>query len=112
MTTFIRLTLITSFITLTACAGLSKDNTNASALITSPESTPEAVKVRDFNLEKDTLYDLIVAEVAAVTAHKNIHVALAVAQSEMGPLIKGAMNPHFKKATPTLVLSLLRRARH
>lgn len=45
-----------------------------------------------------TKQEKIVAEVAAVTAHKNIHVALAVAQSEMGPLIKGAMNPHFKKS--------------
>jgi hypothetical protein len=29
--------------------------------------------------------------------HKNIFVALAAAQSEMGPAIKNAMNPHFKK---------------
>ena len=28
--------------------------------------------------------------------HKNIHVALAVAQAEMGPVVKGATNPHFK----------------
>lgn len=35
--------------------------------------------------------------VAAIPAHKNIHVALAAAQAEMAPLIKGAVNPHFKK---------------
>lgn len=28
--------------------------------------------------------------------HKNIHVALAAAQSQMAPLVKGAVNPHFK----------------
>lgn len=28
--------------------------------------------------------------------HKNVYVALAAAQSEMGPLVKGANNPHFK----------------
>ena len=28
--------------------------------------------------------------------HKNIHVALAAAQMEMGPVVKGATNPHFK----------------
>lgn len=30
------------------------------------------------------------------TSHKNVYVALAAAQSQMGPLIKGAENPHFK----------------
>lgn len=28
--------------------------------------------------------------------HKNVHVALVAAQSEMGPLVKGSNNPHFK----------------
>lgn len=28
--------------------------------------------------------------------HKNVYTALAAAQAEMGPLIKGANNPHFK----------------
>jgi len=28
--------------------------------------------------------------------HKNIYIALAAAQSEMGPLVKGSNNPHFK----------------
>ena len=28
--------------------------------------------------------------------HKNVYVALAAAQSEMGPLVKGSNNPHFK----------------
>jgi ERF superfamily len=35
-------------------------------------------------------------EVKAAT-HKNVYVALAAAQSEMGPLIKGTDNPAFKK---------------
>lgn len=29
--------------------------------------------------------------------HKNVYVALMAAQAEMGPLIKGEKNPHFKK---------------
>jgi hypothetical protein len=28
--------------------------------------------------------------------HKNVHVALAHAQAEMGPVVKGSVNPHFK----------------
>jgi len=36
-------------------------------------------------------------EKITVPSHKNIHVALAAAQLEMGPLVKGAVNPHFKK---------------
>ena len=31
-----------------------------------------------------------------IPAHKNVYTALAAAQAEMGPLIKGANNPHFK----------------
>lgn len=31
-----------------------------------------------------------------VPAHPNVHVALAAAQAEMGPLLKGELNPHFK----------------
>lgn len=31
-----------------------------------------------------------------MTQHKNIYIALAAAQSEMGPVVKGATNPHFK----------------
>lgn len=34
---------------------------------------------------------------SVTTIHKNVYVALAAAQSEMGPLVKGATNPHFKK---------------
>ena len=30
------------------------------------------------------------------TKHKNIYMALAAAQSQMGPVFKGAVNPHFK----------------
>ena len=32
----------------------------------------------------------------ASTEHKNVHVALAAAQAEMGKLIKDSVNPHFK----------------
>ena len=32
----------------------------------------------------------------ADTKHKNIYMALAAAQSQMGPVLKGAVNPHFK----------------
>lgn len=36
-------------------------------------------------------------EKITIPSHKNIHVALAAAQMEMAPLVKGAVNPHFKK---------------
>lgn len=32
----------------------------------------------------------------ASVVHKNVYAALAAAQSEMGPLVKGSYNPHFK----------------
>ena len=31
-----------------------------------------------------------------MTTHKNIYIALAAAQTEMGPVVKGAVNPHFR----------------
>ena len=31
-----------------------------------------------------------------MTQHKNIYVALSAAQSDMGPVVKGAVNPHFR----------------
>lgn len=31
-----------------------------------------------------------------MTTHKNIYIALASAQAEMGPVVKGAVNPHFR----------------
>lgn len=34
--------------------------------------------------------------------HKNVFTALAAAQGEMGPLVKGATNPHFKSRYATL----------
>lgn len=37
-----------------------------------------------------------VEERTAAPVHANVHVALAAAQSEMGALIKGETNPHFK----------------
>jgi len=31
-----------------------------------------------------------------MTEHKNIYIALSAAQAEMGPVVKGAVNPHFR----------------
>jgi len=31
-----------------------------------------------------------------MTTHKNIYIALSAAQTEMGPVVKGAVNPHFR----------------
>lgn len=31
-----------------------------------------------------------------IAAHKNVYVALAAAQQDMGPLVKGSKNPHYK----------------
>lgn len=31
-----------------------------------------------------------------MSAHKNIYIALSAAQAEMGPVVKGAINPHFR----------------
>ncbi len=31
-----------------------------------------------------------------MSEHKNIYIALAAAQTEMGPVVKGAVNPHFR----------------
>ena len=37
-----------------------------------------------------------------MNAHKNVFTALTAAQGEMGPLVKGAVNPHFKSRYATL----------
>lgn len=37
-----------------------------------------------------------------MNAHKNVFTALVAAQGEMGPLVKGAVNPHFKSRYATL----------
>lgn len=37
-----------------------------------------------------------------MTAHKNVFTALTAAQGEMGPLVKGAVNPHFRSRYATL----------
>lgn len=37
-----------------------------------------------------------------MSAHKNVFTALTAAQGEMGPLVKGAVNPHFNKRYATL----------
>jgi len=31
-----------------------------------------------------------------MSAHKNVYIALSAAQAEMGPVVKGAVNPHFR----------------
>jgi hypothetical protein len=36
------------------------------------------------------------AIIEAIAAHKNVYVALAAAQQDMGPLVKGSKNPHYK----------------
>jgi tetratricopeptide (TPR) repeat protein len=58
-------------------------------------STTEASKVRDFNLDKDTLYDLIVAEVAAQRNHFNITLVNYILQARITrdpEIIKRAIN--------------------
>jgi len=40
--------------------------------------------------------EIIQAEAEKQATHKNVYTALAAAQAQMGPLIKGASNPHFK----------------
>ena len=40
--------------------------------------------------------EIIQAEAEKQVSHKNVYMALAAAQAQMGPLIKGASNPHFK----------------
>ena len=37
-----------------------------------------------------------------MSAHKNVFTALTAAQGEMGPLVKGAVNPHFRSRYATL----------
>lgn len=37
-----------------------------------------------------------ITKTEATVAHKNVYVALAAAQAEMGPLVKGSVNPAFK----------------
>lgn len=35
-------------------------------------------------------------DIETIAAHKNVYVALAAAQQDMGPLVKGSKNPHYK----------------
>ena len=99
MNTLTRLILISTFFTLTACAGLFKTNTpdatRSEKPIASISTTAEPIKVRDFNLEKDTLYDLIVAEVAAQRNQFNITLVNYILQARITrdpEIIKRAIN--------------------
>jgi tetratricopeptide (TPR) repeat protein len=99
LNTLTRLILASTFFTLTACTGLLKistPDTSPSKLASTPNgSTTEASKVRDFNLDKDTLYDLIVAEVAAQRNHFNITLVNYILQARITrdpEIIKRAIN--------------------
>lgn len=87
MNTFIQLILISTFLALTACTSFLKTNTSdptpSETQSASTNSTPEPTKVRDFNLEKDTLYDLIVAEVAAQRNQFNITLVNYILQARI-----------------------------
>ena len=99
MNTFTRLILTSTFFTLTACASLLKTNapdpTPSEAQSASKNSTPEPTKVRDFDLDKDTLHDLIVAEVAAQRNQFNITLVNYILQARITrdpEVIKRAIN--------------------
>jgi len=99
LNTLTRLILISTFFTLTACAGLFKTNTPDATQSEEPNasisSTAAPIKVRDFNLEKDTLYDLIVAEVAAQRNQFNITLVNYILQARITrdpEIIKRAIN--------------------
>jgi len=99
LNTLTRLTLISTLFTLTACASLYKTNTpdaTPSETTNTPiKSTAELSEIRDFNLEKDTLYDLIVAEVAAQRNQFNITLVNYILQARITrdpEIIKRAIN--------------------
>jgi len=99
LNTFIQLILISTFLALTACTGFLKTNTSDQASSetqsASTNSTQEPTKVRDFNLEKDTLYDLIVAEIAAQRNQFNVTLVNYILQARITrdpEIIKRAIN--------------------
>ena len=99
MNTFIQLILISTFLALTACTGFLKtntsDQTSSETQSASTNSTQEPTKVRDFNLEKDTLYDLIVAEIAAQRNQFNVTLVNYILQARITrdpEIIKRAIN--------------------
>ncbi len=100
MTALIRLILVCTFFTLTAC-GTGYLKPNSSDVITennqNTKATPskDITKLRDFNLNKDTLYDLIVAEVAAQRNQFNITLVNYILQARITrdpEIIKRAIN--------------------
>jgi len=99
LNTFIQLILISTFLALTACTGFLKtntsDQTSSETQSASTNSTQEPTKVRDFNLEKDTLYDLIVAEIAAQRNQFNVTLVNYILQARITrdpEIIKRAIN--------------------
>jgi len=100
LTALIRLILVCTFFTLTAC-GTGYLKPNSSDVITennqNTKATPskDITKLRDFNLNKDTLYDLIVAEVAAQRNQFNITLVNYILQARITrdpEIIKRAIN--------------------
>jgi tetratricopeptide (TPR) repeat protein len=94
-----RLSIISIFTYLTACSsgfGLHSDSTNSSQEQAS--NTIEGLvkpKLKDFDLEKDTLFDLMVAEVAAQRSKFNITLLNYIQQAHMTrdpAVIKRAIN--------------------
>jgi tetratricopeptide (TPR) repeat protein len=99
LNTLTRLLIISTFFSLTACTGLLKPNAPEAQLSiapnTSTNATTEAPKVRDFDLEKDSLYDLIIAEVAAQRNQFNITLVNYILQARITrdpEIIKRAIN--------------------
>lgn len=101
MNTLIRLILAFTLLTLTACSGLLKTK-NSDAPLTDKEGSGDGSTVitpslttSDFDLSKDTLYDLIVAEVAAQRNQFNITLVNYILQARITrdpEIIKRAIN--------------------
>ena len=74
MTPFIRISLILASLTLGACAHFSDNASQTSTLETALGAAKNKNKISygDFNIEQDTLYDLLVAELAAQRGQLNV----------------------------------------
>jgi tetratricopeptide (TPR) repeat protein len=83
----IRLTLITTLFSLTACTGLLKPKDGLSLESNIEQSNPSKDQSKpeytDFDLEKDTLFDLLVAEVAAQRSQYSITLLNYIQQARM-----------------------------
>lgn len=95
-----RLSIITAFAYLTACStgfGFNTSQSDTQTQKQTSDSTAELVKpkLKDFDLEKDTLFDLMVAEVAAQRNQFNITLLNYIQQAHMTrdpEIIKRAIN--------------------